>query len=76
MTGLNWNDNFKIISWHSGDIESFLQSTEMYIKKQSSKNWAYLAYLVLGKFQLGDWVGTQVEDFVGFQLWDNKENKH
>ena len=48
----------------------------MDIKKQSSKNRAYLAYLVLWKFQLGDWVGTQVEDFVGFQLWDNKENKH
>ena len=32
----------------------FLQSTEMYTKKQSSKNRAYVAYLVLGKFQLDD----------------------
>ena len=54
----------------------FLQSTEMYTKKQSSKNRAYVAYLVLGKFQLGDWVGMQVEDFVEFQLWNDKGNKH
>ena len=54
----------------------FLQSTEMYTNKQSSKNRAYVAYLVLGKFQLDDWVGMQVEDFVEFQLWNDKGNKH
>ena len=48
----------------------------MYTKKQSSKNRAYVAYLVLGKFQLDDWVGMQVEDFVEFQLWNDKGNKH
>ena len=48
----------------------------MYTKKQSFKSRAYLAYMVLGEFQLGDWVGMQVEDFVGFQLWSDKEDKH
>ena len=42
----------------------------MYTKKQSSKSRAYLAYLVLGEFQLGNWVGMQVGDWVGMQVGD------
>ena len=50
-------------SRYSGDTESFLQSTEI------------SRLLGDGGISSGDWVDMQVEDFVEFQLWNDKENK-